>query len=123
MLVACLKGMNAVSKTDRRIPYNYDGTGVTTRQVSDLLSMELTKLGEVFQGRHDLVLAAWPEVIGPKLSVMTEAISFHKGVLTVKVRNSTLHSLLSCHNKSQILTAIKQKFPKANIQNIVFRIG
>lgn len=110
-------------KTGLRIPYNYDGTDVTSRQLSGLLSSELSKLGDVFQGRHDLLLAAWPEIIGPKLAAMTQAVSFFDGVLTVKVRNSTLHSLLSRHDKGQILAAIKQKFPKANIQNIVFRIG
>lgn len=112
-----------MSKTALRTPYNYDGTRTTSRPVGELLASELSKLGEVYEGRHDLLLAAWPEIIGPQLSMMTQAVSFVGGILTVKVRNSTLHSLLSRHDKSKILTAIKHKFPKANIRNIVFRIG
>ena len=107
----------------RRTPKNYDGTGVTTHQVSDLLPAVLSKIGEVHQERPDLILASWPEVIGPKLSNMTQAVSFINGVLTVKVKNSTLHSLLSGKDKPRILECLKQRFPKVRIQNIVFRIA
>ena len=69
------------------------------------------------------ILAAWPQVIGPAHADMTQAVSFYEGVLTVKVRNSTLHGLLSRYEKNRILTVLQQRFPKANIQNIVFRIG
>ena len=89
----------------------------------DLLSRAISKLGDVYQDRGDLIMKAWPEIIGPKLAAMTQVASFREGVLTVKVRNSTLHSLLSRHDKIRILTALQQRFPKTNIQNIVFRIG
>lgn len=110
-------------KTVPRTPKNYDGTGVTTHKVSDLLPTVLSQINETYQDRPDLVLAAWPEVIGSKLAAMTQAISFHDGVLTVKVKNSTLHSLLSRHDKFRILAAIRRRFPKVYIQNIIFRIG
>ena len=54
---------------------------------------------------------------------MTEAISFKDGVLTVKVKNSTLHSLLTQYDKPRILNSLKQKFPTAGIRNVHFRIG
>jgi len=106
-----------------RTPKNYDGTGVTSHQVSDILSGVLSKICSTHQERPDLILASWPEIIGPKLAPMTQAISLIDGVLTVKVKNSTLHSLLSRHDKFRILAAIKQRFPKANIHNIMFRIA
>lgn len=112
-----------MKKTGLRKPQNYDGTQNTSRQLSDLVGVELARLGDVYQERSDLLIAAWPEIIGPQLSMMTQVLSFSNGVLTVKVRNSTLHSLLSTHDKARILSAIKQKFPKVNVQNIVFRIG
>lgn len=110
-------------KTSFRTPKNYEGTQTTSRHVSGLLFAALSKLRENCQERPDLLLASWPEIIGPKHASMTEAVSFCEGVLTVKVKNSTLHSLLSRHDKYRILTAIQQKFPKVNIQNIVFRIA
>jgi hypothetical protein len=112
-----------VKKSVRRTPKNYDGTGVTTHQVCDLLPAVLSKIEETYREHPDLVLAFWPEVIGPQLSHMTQAVSFADGVLTVKVKNSTLHSLLSGRDKAHLLERLKQKFPKTRIQNIVFRIA
>lgn len=112
-----------MAKVHFRIPQNYNGTQPTSRHVSALLAAELTKLSGKCQARPDLLLAAWPEIIGPKHAAMTQAISFFEGILTVKVKNSTLHSLLSRHDKHRILVVLKQRFPKANIQNIVFRIA
>lgn len=112
-----------MAKVDFRIPENYNGTRPTSRHVAALVAAELTKLSGKCQERPDLLLAAWPEIIGPMHAPMTQAISFCEGILTVKVKNSTLHSLLSRHNKHRILAVIKQRFPKARIQDIVFRIA
>lgn len=112
-----------MKKETPRIPKNYNGTAVTTRHVGDLLSSVLTQISETYQERPDLVLASWPDIIGAKLAPMTQAVSLIEGVLTVKVNNSTLHSLLSRHDKYRLLAAIKQRFPKVNITNIVFRIA
>lgn len=107
----------------QRTPKNYDGTEVTTHKVSDLLPAVLSQIGDVCKDKPDLILACWPEIMGPHLSTMTQAVSFFEGVLTVKVRNSTLHSLLSRHDKPRILATLRKKFPNVSIQNIVFRIG
>lgn len=112
-----------MSQSTRRTPKNYDGTGVTTHKVSDLLSSVLSQIGDAYQDRPDLIIASWPEIIGQKLAPMTEAVSFVDGVLVVKVKNSTLHSLLSQHDKQRILSSLRQKFPKVNIKNVFFRIG
>ena len=112
-----------MSRKIRRTPRGYDGTGVTTHHFSDVLSSVLEAIGDVYNERPDLVMAAWPEIIGPKLATMTQVVSFQEGVLTVKVKNSTLHSLLSQHDRLRILTHLRQKFPKVNINSIVFRIG
>lgn len=118
-----LQGFFVVRKFIRRTPKHYDGTGVTTHKFSDLLPVVLSQIRDTYQDRPDLILSSWPEVIGPKLASMTQAVSFSDGVLTVKVKNSTLHSLLSRHDKSRILAVLRQKFLKIHIQNIVFRIG
>jgi hypothetical protein len=41
----------------------------------------------------------------------------------VKVKNSTLHSLLRQNDKARIMANLKAKFPHVRINNIVFRIG
>lgn len=106
-----------------RTPKRYDGTHVTTHQVVDLLPYVLAKIENGYQQRSDLILAMWPEIIGPQLASMTQAVSFVEGVLIIKVKNSTLHSLLSQNDKPRILNLLRQKFPKVEIRTISFRIG
>jgi len=91
--------------------------------MTDLLPQVLAKIGEVHHQRSDLILAMWPDIIGAKLATMTQAVSFSDGVLVVKVKNSTLHSLLSQHEKLRLLNILRQKFPRVEIKNIYFRIG
>lgn len=111
------------SKPYSRTPKQYEGTQVTSRRMTDLIPCVLAKIGEVYQQRSDLILAMWPDIIGAKLATMTQAVSFSEGVLVVKVKNSTLHSLLSQHEKSRLLNMLRQKFPHVEIRNIYFRIG
>lgn len=112
-----------LNKVNRRTPKNYDGTALTTHKMNDLLSNILSKIGESYEARPDLILTVWPEVIGQKLALMTQAVSFNEGVLIVKVTNSTLHNLLSQYEKPRILNDLRRRFPRIEIKNIVFRIG
>lgn len=96
---------------------------LTNKLLSDLLPQMLGSIGALHRDRPDLLLAAWPEIIGPKLAAMTKAISFEKGILAVKVNNSTLYSLLSQHERGRLLKCIREKFPTVVIKNIYFRMG
>lgn len=123
-IIASLKrAASIVTRQTRRLPRDYDGPAVTTHRFGDLLTTVLANISDNYQERPDLILAAWPAVIGQKLAPMTQAVSFAEGVLVVKVKNSTLHSLLSTHDKAKILLSLRQKFPRVAINNIVFRIG
>lgn len=112
-----------MTKHYSRTPKQYDGTQVTSHRMADLLPHVLAKIGEVYQQRSDLILAMWPEIIGVKLAAMTQAVSFTNGILVVKVKNSTLHSLLSQNERLRLLNLLRQKFPHAEIKNIFFRMG
>jgi len=98
-------------------------TALTSRNIGDVLPAVLHNIGRVYQERPDLVLAAWPEIIGERLAPMTEVVSFEEGLLVVKVKNATLHSLLSQNDKPRILKSLRQKFPRISIKNIIFRVG
>lgn len=112
-----------VNKRIRRTPRDYDGTAVTTHSIGEVLSTVMMDIGNSYHERPDLLLASWSDVIGPQLAPMTQAISFVDGVLVVKVKNSTLHSLLNQHDKPRIMQLLRQKFPRINIRNVVFRLG
>lgn len=97
-------------------------TASTSRQIRDLLPSFLNDLGKLYHSRPDLVLAAWPLAIGSKLAPMTEALSFIDGILTVKVKNSTLYSLLSGQDKPRILKNLKEQLSGVEIKTIHFRL-
>jgi hypothetical protein len=99
----------------------YDGTSVTTHKIEDLLGKVLSQIHDAYGERSDLILDSWPEIIGPKLAEMTKAVSCCKGILTVQVKNSTLHSLLTRYDKFRILEVIQKRFPNAAIRDIVFK--
>lgn len=117
------KGKKTVRQPTSRTPRNYDGTALTSHTLNHILPLVLANIAEVNQSRPDLILASWPDIIGPKLSSMTQAVSFTEGVLSVKVKNSTFYSFLNQHEKPRLLTILRQKFPKVEIKNIQFRIG
>ena len=98
-------------------------TKVTTYHIRQLLPRFLQQISSVYKDRPDLILASWPEVIGPQLASMTQAVSFNEGILIVKVKNSTLYSLLSQNDKPRILKNLRDKFPNTLIKTILFRMG
>jgi hypothetical protein len=106
-----------------RTPRNYDGIQPTGKHIKQLLPEILKQVGEIYQDRPDLILAAWPEVVGERFAPMAQAVSFNSGILMVKVKNSTLHSVLSQEQKPRLLKSLREKFPSVAIRNIMFRIG
>ena len=98
-------------------------TKTTNKQIRDLLPAVLEEIASMHKERPDLIVAAWPELIGEKLAQMTKAVSFEKGVLMVKVNNSTLYSLLAQHERARLVRLLRKKFPAVVIKNIYFRIG
>lgn len=117
------KGKKTVRQPTTRTPRNYDGTALTSHTLTNILPKVLANISEVNKNRPDLILASWPDIIGPKLSSMTQAVSFIDGILAVKVKNSTFYSFLNQHEKPRLLVILRQKFPRVEIKNIQFRIG
>ncbi|ADI38369.1 putative uncharacterized protein [Waddlia chondrophila 2032/99] len=106
----------------RRYRGRYE-TALTTRDLGSVLTKVLININARQQERPDLILAYWPQVVGPAIAPLTRAVSFYEGVLTIKVKNSTLHSLLSLEEKPRILAALRQKFPNVTLSDIAFKIG
>jgi hypothetical protein len=100
-----------------------DRSDVTNKQMKDLLPKVLGQIGAIHRDRPDLILAAWPRIIGDKLASMAKAVSFDQGILAVKVSNSTMYSLLSHHERGRLLKNLREQFPSVEIKNIHFRVG
>lgn len=107
----------------RRTPKNYDGTAVTAHRMDHILNEMFLNISDKYQDRPDLILTAWPSVVGDKIAPMTEAVSFQEGVLLVKVKNSTLYSLLCQKERGRLMGALKKKFPKVELRALHFKMG
>lgn len=98
-------------------------TALTTKSLHALLPSMLKQITATLDERPDLIVAAWASLIGPRMAPMTKAVSFREGILTVKVRNSSLLSLLSQCERPRLLKSLRSRFPQAEIRNIRFCIG
>lgn len=112
-----------MKKNSRRLPKGYNGTAFTTRRVSDIVPYVLSAIQKKHEERHDLILTAWPNIVGPQIAKFTKPESFIEGVLRVRVNNSSLYSLLVQSEKGKLLTLLRTKFPKVQIDRIFFRMG
>jgi len=96
---------------------------LTNKHLKDLLPSVLRDIEGRKKERPDLILAGWGEIIEEKWRSMTQAISFEKGVLMVKVKNAALYSLLVQQEKQRLLRRLQEMFPEVDLKNIIFRIG
>ena len=106
----------------RRTPRNFEGTQQTGHHIQSILPSILNNLSSKTSQPTDLILSAWPQVIGPKLAHMTKAISFISGTLTIQVSNPTLFSVLAHQERSRLLKYFQQHFPLANVKQISFKM-
>lgn len=107
----------------KRTPQNYDGSKVTSHHVTNLLHHVMSSIGNNFAARPDLILAAWAGIVGQHVASSTEATAFTDGIIHVKVRNSTLYSLLSKHERTRLLAIFRSRFPSVQIRGIMFKMG
>jgi predicted nucleic acid-binding Zn ribbon protein len=107
----------------RRTPRFFDGTELTNREIGDLLWQVVRQIERTHAAAAAEVLGAWPEIAGPHISAYSRAERFSDGVLTVKVKSSTLLNALRHGEKERLLADLQKKLPEANIRELTFRIG
>ncbi len=103
-----------------RTPRNYQGVQNPTVKASDLLPEMMDELVRKRGDPKEEIFRFWFVLIGEKMGPLTEPVSFSDGVLTVKVKSSTLYSLLVAHERSRLLSRLQEKF---SIRNLIFRVG
>jgi len=95
----------------------------TPRLISEILPGMLEAIDKKKARKPHAILAYWKEAIGSELFPMTKAVSFQEGILTVKVKSSTLYSLLCQYEKKKLLKKMQKKFSQEVIREIVFKLG
>lgn len=96
---------------------------LTNKHLKDLLPAALSEIDGKRSERPDLILEGWAQIADEKWRAMAQAISFEKGQLVVKVKNAALYSVLVQQEREKLLKKLQNKFPEAEIKNIIFRIG
>ncbi len=104
----------------KRTPRNYSGTENPLKKASDLLPGMLSKLRCKASDSKEDLFRFWFDLIGERYAHLTEPASFFDGILTVKVKSSTLYSLLVAHEKLRLLQRLQEKF---SVRDLVFRVG
>jgi hypothetical protein len=112
-----------MSQRIKRIPFGYDGPLPTARTIKRLLPKLMDQINEVQQLQPDLMLKAFQEVLGEQLSKIAIAKSYTNGILYVVVKNSTFLSVLHMQERGRIMQQLRQKCPRHQLDNIVFRVG
>jgi hypothetical protein len=103
-----------------RTPRNYDGTKVPAKQLKELLPQFVADMKAPTRDLLEKIKGEWFLALGEKMGPLTEVVSFVDGILMVKVKSSTLYSLLCQHEKPKLLRLLQQKFP---VRDMKFRVG
>ena len=102
----------------------HDESATTSQQLKDLARRYLAHLEQKLRTKPAEILELWPHVIGSPFAGMTRAEKFENGVLHVKVRNSSLLSLLHSNTeRKRLVEALRKEAPGIEIVDISFRIG
>lgn len=98
-------------------------TQLTTKNLTDVLRSVLKDISCSYNNYLETFIKEWPKIIGEDYAFMTQVVGYKQGVLTIKVKNSSLYSLLYHHKKQDILKQIQKNYPKWCVKNIIFRIS
>ncbi|MFA6118992.1 MAG: DUF721 domain-containing protein [Parachlamydiales bacterium] len=103
--------------------YKRNSIITTNKHAKDVLPKVFRNIEKKYLENPKLIINYWPEIIGQKLSKMTEVLSFENNTLFVLVKSSTLYSILKTEEKTRLLNLMQKKFSKEIIKNIIFKIG
>lgn len=103
-----------------RISKRVDDTLRTGKRIDEILPGILAEIGQRAKDPFEAVSQEWFLIIGDKMAPFTQPVSLRDSILSVKVKSSTLYSLLCQHEKQRLLKKLQEKFP---IRDLVFRIG
>ena len=104
----------------KRTPRNYDGTYVPAKKLAELTTQFMAEFRFKKGDSREEISKELFAILGDKMGPMTEVTSFFDGILTVKVKSSTLYSLLCQHEKPRLLRLLQKKF---SVREIILRVG
>src|SRR5690606_11366320 len=106
----------AAKKGATSVPYGEGREPKGLGEVVDNLTLKLGWNSSLAQGE---LLASWSELVGEETAARTTPVSIDNGVLTVSCDSTAWATQLRLM-RTNLLTAIAQKYPDAGIQAIRF---
>lgn len=91
-------------------PRFFSGTQPTSHALDLLVSRWLRAFDKRVSDSPEKAFAAWDAVVGLKISALARPLTFSEGILTVRVQNSTLMSLLAGTERKQILQRLRRQY-------------
>ena len=105
------------------MPRNYDGRIPTGKKIAGVLPSVFGNIQKAFDARPKNIFTLFLSLLNEQMRPFVEPVFFSNGVLTVKVKNPTLLSILSSQEKVNLLHTMRERLPKIVIQDIVFQTG
>lgn len=100
-------------------PRGYRGKKSTNHSAKGLVGKWLSTISGT--NASDEIIAAWPEIVGPKFATMSEAVGLYEGVLRIRVKNSTLYTLFVQYEKERLRSELQARFTL--VKDIDFKMG
>ncbi len=107
----------------RHTPKNYDGIKLTGKLACDMLPDVFKTIQKAFDAQPKNIFTVFLNSLDERMRPLVEPVFFAKGVLTVKVKNATLLSILSSQEKGRLVHNLRSSIPSIEIQDIVFQSG
>ena len=107
----------------RQTPKNYDGIETTGKLASGMVSNVLKGIQKALDAQPKNVFMVFSGLLDERMRPLVEPVFFAKGILTVKVKNATLLSILSSQEKTRLVHNLRRTIPSVEIQDIVFQSG
>lgn len=103
-----------------RTPKHFDGTKKVAVEIKELLPGLLEEISRKNMDPREAVFREWFQLIGEKGASLTEPVSLKEWVLCVRVRSSSLYSVLAQYERTRLLQKLQEKFP---LRDLIFRPG
>lgn len=98
-------------------------TSSCSHKIGDLLPGIWSKIQASCHNQGTLIGECWAQIVGSQFAKDSRVVGFDRGIITIKVANSSLYSLLAYYEKKRLLHKIKAQFPKVEVKDLVFRLG
>jgi predicted nucleic acid-binding Zn ribbon protein len=93
------------------------------KPLKDALERVLLDFKKAGNSPKNRVNALWPLIVGPRISQHTKPYALRRGVLFVRVDDSTWAQELGVRYRSAILRRLKKEIGAREVNDVRFRVG